>query len=493
MEQQHPNSNNFDSDYYYNINQMHQIPENGTDNNVNYMLPQEHHNGNKPHEQQTVPLPQIHQPYENTNQAIDSQNFIQPHDLYHHQTPVLTPSSDIQILPPVSQFPPVDSSNYHDHINNMEIAPNNDIITIEQKPTEINFILDLQQPQQQINQTIQLHDTTILEPPIQSPNDHQQQELLQSGVSLPQDLLIEQQEMPIQVQSNSDQIESMTYTQSIENQESPKEILEMNIDFQHHDIQTGKLTISPEQKQMMKALGVMSKEVQGSGYPKKKRRRILQLNDDDSDDNTNDRDLLNKSPIPEQAKTVVEDPNKPDTEDSSEDSESDTDQANTDPQVLKARSLLKGAVIIQANEKKRKIRVLESDDEEQMEMSVDDIGAECNDSYEENFNVNLLGSEIMDESSETVISIENPIIPQDDDFAVPAIPARFAKSEAKNESINIKCELQENVLIKDLKQDQDETTNETIKIVKLEKGINDDSALHIESILDNIKPMDDNE
>lgn len=493
MEQQHQNSNNFDSDYYYNINQ---IPENGTDNNVNYMLPQEHHNGNKPHEQQTVPLPQIHQPYDNTNQAIDSQNFIQPHDLYHHQTPVLTPSSDIQILPPVSQFPPVDSSNYHHHINNMEIAPNNDMITIEQKSTEINFILDLQQPQQQINQTIQLLDTTILEPPIQSQNNHQhpqQQQLLQSEVSLTQDLLTEQQEMPIQDQSNSDQLESMTFTQSIENQESPKEVLEMNNDFQHQDNQTGKLTISPEQKQMMKALGVISKEVQGSGYPKKKRRRILQLNDDDSDDNTNDRDLLNKSPIPEQAKAVIEDPNKPDTEDSSEDSESDTDQANTDPQVLKARSLLKGAVIIQANEKKRKIRVLESDDEEQMEMSVDDIGAECNDSYEENFNVNLLGSEIMDESNETVISIENPIIPQDDDFAVPAIPARFAKSEANIELNKIKLELQENVVINDLKQDQDGTTNETIKIVKLEEGNNDDSVLNIESILDNIKPMDDNE
>ena len=492
MEQQHPNSNNFDSDYYYNINQMHQIPENGTDNNVNYMLPQEHHNGNKPHEQQSVPLPQIHQPYENTNQAIDSQNFIQPHDLYHHQSPVLTPSSVIQILPLVSQFPPVDSSNYHHHINNMEIAPNTDMITIEQKPTEINFILDLQQPQESINQAVQLHNTAIHEPPIQSQNNHQQQ-LLHSEVSLPQDLITEQQEVPIQDQSSSDQLESMNFTQSIENQETPKEILEMNNDFQHQDHQTEKITISPEQKQMMKALGVMSKEVQASGYPKKKRRRILQLNDDDSDDSTNDRDLLNKSPIPEQTKALSEDPNKPDTEDSSQDSESDTDQANTDPQILKARSLLKGAVIIQANEKKKKIRVLESDDEEQMEMSVDDIGAECNDSYEENFNVNLLGSEIMDETNETVISIENPIIPQDDDFAVPAIPARFVKSEVDNKSNSIKCELQENVVMNDLKQEQDGTTNDMIKIVKLEEGNNDDSALNIESILDNIKPMDDNE
>lgn len=491
MEQQHPNSNNFDSDYYYNINQMHQIPGNGTDNNVNYMLPQEHHNGTKPHEQQTVPLPQIHQPYENTNQAIDSQNFIQPHDLYHHQTPVLTPSSDIQILPPVSQFPTVDSSNYHHHINNMGIAPNNDMITIEQKPTEINFIIDIQQPQQQINQTIQLNDTAILEPPIQSQNNHQQQQHLQPEVSLTQDILTEQQEMPIPVQPNSDYIEMLTFTP--ENQESSKEILDMNNAFRQEYNQAEKLSSSPEQKQIMEALGVISKEVQGSDHPKKKRRRILQINDDDSDDNTNDRDLLNKSPIPEQAITLSEDPNKPDTEDSSEDSESDTDQANTDPQVLKARSLLKGAVIIQANEKKRKIRVLESDDEEQMEMSVDDIGAECNDSYEENFNVNLLGSEIMDESSETVISIENPIIPQDDDFAVPAIPARFVKSEVNNQSNNIKCEPQENVVINDLKQEQDASTNETIKNVKLEEVNNDDTAVNIESILDNIKPMDDNE
>lgn len=486
MEQQHPNSNNFDSEYYYNINQMHQTPNNGTENN--YLLPQEHHNGNKPLEQQTLPLPQIHQPYENTNHTIESQNFIEPHDLYQHQTPVLTPSSELQILPPVSQFPPVDSSNYHQHINIMGIAPNNDMIAIEQKPTDINYILDIQQPQQPINQTIQLHDTENHEPSTQNQNNHQQQ-LLHTEVPLPQDLLIEQQKMTTQNQSSSDQLETMNVTQSLENQESPKEIIEVNQQQVH---QAEKSTISPEQKQMMKALGVISKKVPVSGCPKKKRRRILQLNDDDSDDNTNDRDLLNKSPIPESSKALSEDPNKPDTEDSSEDSESDTDQANIDPQVLKARSLLKGVVIIQANEKKKKIRVLESDDEEQMEMSVDDIGAECNDSYEENFNGNLLGSEILDETSETVISIENPIIPQDDDFAVPAIPARFIKSEVDNKSNNIKCELQENVVMNDIKKEQDETTTE-IKIVKLEVENNDDSTLNIESILANIKPMDDNE
>ncbi|CAO1408221.1 unnamed protein product [Diamesa serratosioi] len=471
---------------------MHQIPDNGTDNNVNYMLPQELHNGNKPHEQQTTPLPQIHQPYENTNHTIDSQNFIQPIDLYHHQTPVLTPSSELQILPPVSQFPPVDPSNYHHHhIENLGIAPNDDLIAIEQKSSEINYILDSQETQQPINQPIQLHNIEILETSIQNENNHQQQQLLDSQESLLPDLLIEQQEMTIQVEPN--QLESISFTQSVENQKSPKEILEINNDFQNQENQDEKITISPDQKRMLKALGVVHKENQNSGCTKKKRRRILQLNDDDSDDNTNDRDLLNKSPTPEHLKSIIEDPNKPDTEDSSEDSESDSDQANTNPQVLKARSLLKGAVIIQANEKKRKIRVLESDDEEQMEMSVDDIGAECNDIFEENYNVDLLGSEIIDESNETVISIENPIIPQDDDFAVPAIPVRFVKSEVNVESNKIKSELRENVVMNALKHEQDGISNEMIKIVKLEDDNNDDSALNIELILDNIKPMDDND
>lgn len=476
MEQQHPNT--FESEYYYNINQMHQIPVNGADNNVDYLLPQELHHENKPHEQQTAPLPQIHQPFQNTNHTNDTQNFIQPDDLYHHQSPVLAPPSDLQILPPISQFPTVDPSNYHNHIDNMGIAPNIEVIAIEQKQTEINYILDSQQSQQSINQTSQLHNTANLDSTTQNQNNHQQQQLLQS----------DHHEMPIQEKSN--QLESINFTQSIDIQESPKQILEMNNYFKNQEIQAEKVTMSPEQMQMMKTLG---KEVKASGCTKKKRRRILQINDDDSDDNTNERDLLNKSPTPEQSKVIIEDPNKPDTEDSSEDSESDNDQANADPQVLKARSLLKGAVIIQANEKKRKIRVLESDDEEQMEMSVDDIGAECNDIYEENYNGNLLGSEIIDETSETVISIENPIIPQDDDFIVPAIPARFDKSEINIELNDIKCELQENVVMNALEHEKDETTNEIIKIVKLEEGINEDSVENIESILDNIKPMDDNE
>lgn len=174
-------------------------------------------------------------------------------------------------------------------------------------------------------------------------------------------------------------------------------------------------------------------------FPKKKRRRIVLLNDDDdSDDNANElkRELLTKSPTPEVETNTVAIGENDDATPAEEDkpseeqdpmaessgegnSESSENEETLDP----ASTLLKNAVIIQAAETKKKKRVLDSDDEDQTPLtSVDDIGVESNENeLEEPLCDDILVCEtspnlesISAEAIETVIPIENPIIPQDD-------------------------------------------------------------------------------
>jgi hypothetical protein len=246
-----------------------------------------------------------------------------------------------------------------------------------------------------------------------------------------------------------------------------------------------KTVFSPEQNNMMKALGVVRKEVlapiSGSN---KRRRRILQLNDEESDDESELKNEMQLQISPEKDKESAESNAK------SEESESDEEK---DPKAIKARFLLKSAVIIQGPASKKKKRVLDSDEEDEMQTSVDDIGLmDTNDNENEDDlydNSDIIVSDAgFDDISEKVVSIENPIIPQDE-FVVPAPPfpltvERTAEIEDDNTpKAIVKTEKVENV---------SEESVEVKKIIKTEDG-EIDPSMSVEAVLENIKPMADDE
>lgn len=247
--------------------------------------------------------------------------------------------------------------------------------------------------------------------------------------------------------------------------------------------QQKKCIFSPEQNSMMKALGVMRREVLAplSGS-KKRRRRILQLNEDDSDDGNELKKELLVSPEKDKEKKDNDDR----TGDSSLDSDSD-DPPENDPEALKARFLLKSAVIIQGpDSKKRKKRVLESDEEE-MQTSVDDIGLMSNENEEndeEMFVNDIVVSEPVFENlddGEKVVPIENPIILQDD-FVT---PAKEATESTEGEKTAEKHQI--------VKKESDEgTSSDPGKLIKTEDN-EIDPSMSVEAILENIKPMADDE
>lgn len=249
---------------------------------------------------------------------------------------------------------------------------------------------------------------------------------------------------------------------------------------------------NPAQNSMLKALGVVRKDILVPASGLKRRRRILQLNEDDSDeDNELKKQLLDDSFEKEKEK---------ETEDSSQDSESDDPSLANDPSALKARSLLKSAVIIQGPDtKKKKKRVLESDDEEEMQTSVDDIGLiEPNEleNEEESLSNDIIVSEATfnsNEGSENV-SIESPTIIQNE-FVVPPPPAPV-KSEKVEEKLLEAEELVENNSQEpqaNVKEENNIVKQEEVKsIFKTEDG-DIDPSMSVEAILENIKPMADDE
>lgn len=246
--------------------------------------------------------------------------------------------------------------------------------------------------------------------------------------------------------------------------------------------QQKKCIFSPEQNSMMKALGVMRREVLAplSGS-KKRRRRILQLNEDDSDDGNELKKELLVSPEKDKEKKENDR-----TGDSSLDSDSD-DPPENDPEALKARFLLKSAVIIQGpDSKKRKKRVLESDEEE-MQTSVDDIGLMSNENDEndeEMFDNDIVVSEPVFENlddCEKVVPIENPIIPQDD-FVTPA--------EEATDSTEGEKPAEKQPIVK--KETDETTSSDPGKLIKTEDN-EIDPSMSVEAILENIKPMADDE
>lgn len=257
-----------------------------------------------------------------------------------------------------------------------------------------------------------------------------------------------------------------------------------------------KCIFSPEQNNMMKALGVMRREVLApvSGS-KKRRRRILQLNEDDSDDDNELKKELLISPEKEKKE------NDEGTEDSSLDSDSDEPSAD-DPGALKARFLLKSAVIIQGpdSKKKKKKRILESDDEDEMQTSVDDIGLVESNENEENdeemFHNDIVVDsvfETLDDECEKVVSIENPIIPQDE-FVVPAPPAplKKVKVDPTKEENSTEKETEKPPATVKKEEEESEQAQDIKGIIKTEDG-DIDPSMSVEAILENIKPMADDE
>lgn len=220
--------------------------------------------------------------------------------------------------------------------------------------------------------------------------------------------------------------------------------------------------ISPEQNNMMKALGVMRKEYFSPSGTSKKRRRILQLND--SDDECDLKKELQISP-----EKKVE-----------EEVESEESETDADPEAIKARSLLKSAVIIHGPASRKKKRVLESDEEDEMLTSVDDIGlieTNENENDEEMFNSDII-VDIGYDTTEKVVPIENPIIVQDD-FVEPKPPGEKEKVDEDGNNLD------ENKLEESVKDEE----KKTVKTEDCEI----DPAMSVEAILDNIKPMADDE
>jgi hypothetical protein len=170
----------------------------------------------------------------------------------------------------------------------------------------------------------------------------------------------------------------------------------------------------------------------------------------------------------------------------------------TDPEAIRehqARSLLKSAVIIQASEKKKKLRVLDSDDEDQQLTNVDDIGLQSNEPEEEDgsFANNILVSETDNnfepleiDKSEKVIPIENPIIPQEDP---PAAENDAETADKEDDTIEQKPKI--DAIVKREIGDTEETAQPspaTIKSIKSENVDDDfDPARNVEAILEKDK------
>jgi hypothetical protein len=231
------------------------------------------------------------------------------------------------------------------------------------------------------------------------------------------------------------------------------------------DLPEAPAVISPEQSNMMKALGVMRKEALAQIGSSKKRRRILQLNEDSEEEC----DLKKELEVsPEKKVETIE----------SDDSESGDEK---DPEAFKARSLLKSAVIIQGPTGKKKKRVLDSDEEDEMLTSVDDIGlmeSNENENEEELYNNDII-VDVAFEGIGEVVPIENPIIAQE--------VTDLEQAEEKVEGV----QAEESVAVEKV-EEKTEEVKEEVKIVKTEEG-ELDPAMSVEAVLDNIKPMADDE
>lgn len=329
------NSNNLDPYYsqqmlYQQQMQHQQLPSNNlSENNMNYMMSHNGKQNEQPSSNMGLHQPQLHQPYErsverplSSEHHIPMPNYnIPPVQQQQQQIPGMYqhPPQAHPMPSGVGHLMPAAPLDYH-----MQV-PNNELNVLAQKP-EMNY----QAPQHQFQPPVEnLHAAQM--PHYDKPYDAQ---LGQIAPNLP---------------ATDQQLHYM----------APQIQPEL-----------------PAQQPTPMQIQIANKWSDPPTCPKKKRRRIVQENEEDSDDNEMTRATLNKSPAPQIAEIVNKD------EVAAENSGGEDISLLKDPQAIKehqARNLLKGAVIIQAaSDKKKKIRVLDSDDEQE-QTNVDDIGMESND------------------------------------------------------------------------------------------------------------------
>lgn len=269
------------------------------------------------------------------------------------------------------------------------------------------------------------------------------------------------------------------------------------------------VSFDPSQNSMMKALGVVRKDVLASSTNNKKRKRIVVLNDDSDDDTSKlKNEVFNKSNDNLNETTLVSEEKGDASESDLDDTDNDEGENLTDIGALKAKFLLKNAVIIQGpDKKKKKSRLLDSDDESQMQAtSVDDIGLMNEDDNE-------------DESFENDILINDPIVPIED----PVTSTEYRDEETKLEkqstpseaetldktsldkenltksSSTVAEDVNEGKLNEKLKLSESEKNDVEIKTTEASlKTQNEDEneidpSMSVEAILENIKPMADDD
>lgn len=256
------------------------------------------------------------------------------------------------------------------------------------------------------------------------------------------------------------------------------------------------VSFDPSQNTMLKALGVVRKDVLSTNS-NKKRKRIVLLNDDSDDEVSNLKsEVLNKSNEPED---FVKNDDKNNA--SEADGESDLDETENlgDIGALKAKFLLKNAVIIQGPDKrKKKSRLLDSDEEEQIHAtSLDDIGlVNDNDNEEECFENDIL-------ITEPIVAIENPELPTNcgEISEAPNLSEPANEKEIKtlkHEPIGENSpKIEEVKPIQSNKQSElietKEVADEQVPKIQSTDENEIDPAMSVEAILENIKPMADDD
>lgn len=276
---------------------------------------------------------------------------------------------------------------------------------------------------------------------------------------------------------------------------------------QHHPpikLSSDTVTFDPSQNSMLKALGVVRKDVL-SASSNKKRKRIVVLNDD-SDDET--RKNINVDEKKNEFETIASDERNDASESDIQTDNEECEENLTDIGALKAKFLLKNAVMIQGPGKKKKTsRLLDSDDENPIQTtSVDDIGLINDDENEEEaFENDIL-------ISEPIISIECPVISvtssetcQDEigklntsatEFGLKTLESANAQEECgKSEATPVTIENKPEIQLDTTEQKSDAPTAEVCSQSKVQSADENeiDPSMTVEAILENIKPMADDD
>lgn len=226
----------------------------------------------------------------------------------------------------------------------------------------------------------------------------------------------------------------------------------------------------------------------------RKRRRIMLLNDEDDSENELKKELLDKSSDVEQQADEEKSTELGDLADNEAEAESETDIAvgTVNKNFLKAKYLLKSAVVIGPEKKKKKTRVLDSDDESDqlLNTSVDDIGL-INESNSENLeepeeifteNIVILEDNIFDQPEENPAE-SNAVTT--DPTETPENPTESQSQTENNEKIDEDDPKEIKVKVEPKENESGKSDQINIKEEKEEEDV--------EAVLDKIQPMDDDE